>query len=207
MCESIFHESYRAANVEEEERKMQYEDKPTEFAAYRMLLVGANVGVDMVLILLVAVLMPQINSYAMCLICLIVAAATLVFQVHVDHTLIFTGQYLWDDGEALVASIGIFGLVFGRKRRQNRTINSWRYHYIDHVRSVDVKPFGIRVKADVYTATNMQLGVDETIFETPGAMHQLLVDQGKKKRMVFRIEHNLVEREEERLLKKLDGLR
>jgi hypothetical protein len=187
---------------------MQYRDKPTEFAAYRMLMAGINVGIDMLAILLVAVLMPQIDSYAMCLLCLVVAVLTLAFQIHVDHTLIFTGQYLWEDGASLYASIGIFGLGFGRKHhRSKKTVNSYRYHYIDRVRDVAVKPFGIRVKADVYTATSKEIDVDETIFETPGAMKKLLVDHGKKKSVVFRIEHNLLETEEERLLSRLDDLR
>jgi hypothetical protein len=185
---------------------MQYRDKPTEFAAYRMLLAGANVGIDMVIVLFIAVMFPQINSYVMCLIGLVVAAATLVFQIHVDHTLIFTGQDLVDDGGSLIASIGIFGLGFGKKHFQNKSINSYRYHYIDHVKAVDVKPFGIRVKADVYTATSMDVDVDKRIYDTPGTMKKLLVDHGKKKRVVFRIEHNLMETEEKRLLKKLNSL-
>jgi hypothetical protein len=187
---------------------MQYRDKQTEFAAYRMLMAFGNAGIDMLLILLVAVLNPQISSYAMCLVCLLVAAGTLAFQVHVDHTLIFTGQYLQEDGDSLFASIGIFGLGFGRKyHRREKKVNAYRYHYIDHVRDVAVKPFGIRVKADVYTATSNDIDVDETIYETPGAMKRLLTDQGKKRSVVFRIEHNLEEAEEERLLKKLESLR
>jgi glycerophosphoryl diester phosphodiesterase len=173
-----------------------------------MLLVGINVGIDMVLILLVAVLVPQISSYAMCGIGLLVALATLVFQVHVDHTLIFTGQYLREDGKALYASIGIFGLGFGRKyHRSKKSVDSYRYHYIERVRDVAVKPYGIRVKAEVYTATSNEIDVDETIFDTPGALKTLLKEQGKKKNVVFRIEHNLEEREEKRLLRKLESLR
>jgi hypothetical protein len=144
----------------------------------------------------------------MCLICLVVAAGTLAFQIHVDHTLIFTGQYLWEDADSLVASIGIFGLGFGRRHhRSQKTVSSWRYYDIEHVRDISVRPFGIRVKADVYTATSSALDVDETMFETPGTMKQLLATKGKKKRVTFRIEHNLLETEEARLLDKLNGLR
>jgi hypothetical protein len=74
------------------------------------------------------------------------------------------------------------------------------------VKAIDVKPFGIRVKADVYTATSMDVDVDKRIYNTPGTMKNLLVTQGKKKRVVFRIEHNLMETEEKRLLKKLNSL-
>lgn len=187
---------------------MQYNDKPTEFAAYRMLLCGVNVGIDLVIIMLIAVIFPQINSYAMCAVGFIVAAGTLAFQIHVDHTLIFTGQYLCEDGDSLFASIGIFGLGFGRKHhRSAKSVNSWRYHYIDKVRDVAVKPFGIRVKAEVYTATSNDIDVDETIFETPGEMKKLLTKEGKKKNVVFRIEHNLEDGEEDRLLRKLESLR
>jgi hypothetical protein len=38
-------------------------------------------------------------------------------------------------------------------------------------------------------------------------MRELLAAQGKKKRVTFRIEHNLLETEEERLLDRLDGMR
>jgi hypothetical protein len=185
---------------------MQYRDKPTELSSYRMLLAGINVIIDLVVVMVVAVIMPQIDSYAMCTICLVLAVATLAFQIHVDHTLIFTGQNLRDDGGSLIASIGIFGIGFGKKHFQNKSVNSYRYHYIDHVKAVDVKPFGIRVKADVYTATSMDVNVDKTVYDTPGTMKKLLVDHGKKKRVVFRIEHNLMETEEKRLLMKLDSL-
>jgi hypothetical protein len=193
-------------NIEKEDRIMQFRDKPTEFSSYRMLLAGINVIIDLVVVMAVAIIMPQIDSYAMCSICLVMAVATLIFQIHVDHTLIFTGQNLVDDGESLIAAIGIFGLGFGKKHFQNKSIDSYRYHYIEHVKSVDVKPFGIRVKADVYTATSRDVDVDKTVYDTPGAMKKLLTSNGKKRRVVFRIEHNLMETEEKRLLKKLDSL-
>lgn len=185
----------------------QFQDKGTEFAAYRMLLVGVNVILDMLIILLVAIAVPQINSYVMCLICLIVGVATLVFQVRIDHTLIFTGQFLVEDGAALYVIIGIFGLGFGKRHRRNRKIKSYRYYYLEHVRDVANKPFGIRVKADVYTATNAEVNVEKDIFDTPGAMRKILMEQGKKRSVVFRIEHNLAQREEARLLKTLDRLK
>jgi hypothetical protein len=52
----------------------------------------------------------------------------------------------------------------------------------------------------------MDVDVDKRIYDTPGTMKKLLVDHGKKKRVVFRIEHNLMETEEKRLLKKLNSL-
>jgi hypothetical protein len=52
----------------------------------------------------------------------------------------------------------------------------------------------------------MDVDVDKRIYNTPGTMKNLLVTQGKKKRVVFRIEHNLMETEEKRLLKKLNSL-
>lgn len=185
----------------------QYQDKRTEFAAYRMVLAGVNVGLDMLIVLLTAIALPQISAYAMCLLCLIVAVVSLLFQIHVDHTLIFTGQFLIEDGEELYAAIGITGLGFGKRHRQNRRIHSYRYYYLDKVKSVNLKTFGIRVKADVYTASNEAVNIDKNIFEVPGAVKKLLMEQGKKKTVVFRIEHNLTDREEARLLEKLESLK
>lgn len=185
----------------------QFQDKGTEFAAYRMLLVGVNVVLDMLIILLVAIAVPQINPYVMCLICLIVGVATLVFQVRIDHTLIFTGQFLVEDEDSLYVVIGIFGLGFGKRHRRNRKINSYRYYYLDHVRDVVNKSFGIRVKADVYTATSADVNVEKDIFDTPGAMKKLLLERGKRRSAVFRIEHNLARTEEARLLETLDRLK
>lgn len=185
----------------------QYQDKGTEFAAYRMLLAGINVAADMLIVLLTAVALPQISAFAMCALCLAVILLTLVFQIRIDHTLIFTGQFLVEDGEALYAVIGIFGLGFGRRHRQKRKINSYRFFYLDHVERVDNRSFGIRVKADVYTATTGSVNVDKEIFNNPGAMKKLLMEQGKKRSTVFRIEHNLTDREEKRLLQKLDHLK
>lgn len=185
----------------------QYQDKKTEFAAYRMMLAGVNLGLDMLIVLSAAIAFPQISSYAMCLICLAVAVITLVFQIHIDHTLIFSGQFLVEDGEALYAAIGIAGLGFGKRHRQNRRIHSYRHYYIENVKNVDRRSFGIRVKADVYTASDETVNADKDIFEHPGSMKRLLMEKGKKKTAVFRIEHNLTDSEEARLLEKLESLK
>ena len=63
------------------------------------------------------------------------------------------------------------------------------------------------MKADVWTAGNNIIDADQSVFGTPGAMKQLLMEQGKKKTVVFRIEHNLTEKEETRLLKELYNLK
>ncbi|MDO4305425.1 MAG: hypothetical protein Q4C77_01210 [Eubacteriales bacterium] len=185
----------------------QYQDKSTEFAAYRMLLAGVSVAVDLLIVLLTAIAVPRISAYAMCALCLAVIVLTLAFQIRIDHTLIFTGQFLVEDGKALYAVIGTFGLGFGKRHRQKRKINSYRFYYLDRVEKVDNRPFGIRVKADVYTATTGSVNVDKEIFNNPGAMKKLLMEQGKKRSTVFRIEHNLTDREEKRLLQKLDCLK
>lgn len=185
----------------------KYQDKKTEFAAYRMMLAGVNLGLDMLIVLSAAIAFPKISSYAMCLICLVVAVITLVFQIYIDHTLIFSGRSLVEDGEALYAAIGITGLGFGKRHRQNLRIHSYRYYYIENVRNVDIRPFGIRVKADVYTASDETVNADKDIFEIPGSMKRLLMEKGKRKTAVFRIEHNLTDNEEARLLEKLESLK
>lgn len=185
----------------------QFQDKSKEFAAYRMLLAGVNLVFDMVAVLAAAVLMPQMSSFTMCLICFAVIAASLVFQIRIDHTLIFTGQFLAEDGESLYAVIGTFGLGFGRRHRRKRRVDTYRYYYIDRVREARNRPFGIRVKAEVYTASSSAIDVVQSIFDTPGAMRRILMEQGKKKTVLFRIEHNLKETEETRLLNKLDDLK
>lgn len=185
----------------------QFKDKRTEFAAYRMLMAGLNLILDMLVVLLVAAAMPQISSFAMCFVCLVIIAASLVFQVHIDHTLIFTGEFLIEDTEALYAVIGCFGLGFGKRHRKNRKINAYRCHYIHNVKKVDNRSFGIRVEAEVYMSSDTPANTDKTIFDIPGAMKRLLMEQGKKKRVVFRMEHNLTESEEKRLLQKLESLK
>lgn len=184
-----------------------FQDKRTEFAAYRMLMVGVNLIFDMIVVLLIAVLVPQISSVTMCCICLITIVASLVFQVHIDHTLIFTGEFLIEDTEALYAVIGCFGLGFGKRRRKNKKINAYRCHYIHKVKKIDNRPYGIRVEAEVYMSADTPVNTDKTIFDDAGAMKAILLEQGKKKRVVFRIEHNLTEEEEKRLLKKLEILK
>lgn len=185
----------------------QYQDKGTEFAAYRMLLVGLSVAADMLIVLVTAIAVPDISAFAMCALCLVVIFLTLVIQIRIDHTLIFTGQFLVEDGKALYVVIGTFGLGFGKRHRRKRKINSYRFFYLDRVKQMDNRPFGIRVKAEVYTANNGMVSADKEIFNTPGAMKKLLMEQGKKRSVVFRIEHNLTEREEKRLLQKLDRLK
>lgn len=185
----------------------QYQDKSTEFAAYRMLLAGVNVAAAILIVLLTVIAIPEISSFAVCTLSLVVIICSLVIQIRIDHTLIFTGQFLVEDGEALYAVVGIFGLGFGRRHRRNRKVNSYRFYYLDRVEKVDRFSFGIRVKADVYTAVSGKVDVDKALFDIPGAMKKLLMEQGRKRSVVFRIEHNLTEPEEKRLLQELDLLR
>lgn len=185
----------------------QFQDKKKEFAAYRMLLAGVNLVLDMAIVLSAAILVPQMSAFAMCLICFVVAAGSLIFQIRIDHTLIFTGQFLVEDGDSLYAVIGTFGLGFGRRHRRKRQVNAYRYYYMDSVRETVNRSYGIRVKADVWTAGNNIIDADQSVFGTPGVMKQLLMEQGKKKTVVFRIEHNLTEKEETRLLKELYNLK
>lgn len=184
----------------------QYKDKGTEFSAYRMLLAGVSIAADMLIVLAAAVAAPQMDVYVMCVLCLAVIIVTLVLQIRIDHTAVHSGEFLIEDGKEFYVAAGIAGVGFGKHHRQNRRIRSYRFSCLDCVKKVDNFPFGIRVKAEVYTATTSTVHVDKEIFEIPGAMRKLLEEQGKKKTAVFRIEHNLKKCEEERLLHKLESM-
>ena len=64
----------------------QFQDKKKEFAAYRMLLAGVNLVLDMAIVLSAAILVPQMSAFAMCLICFVVAAGSLIFQLRQTYS-------------------------------------------------------------------------------------------------------------------------
>ena len=183
-----------------------YEDKQTEFAAYRMFLLGINVAVMMAAVLVTAVCFPDISQLAMCTVCFVLILASLIFQLRLEYTTVLSGQFLIEDGEILYVVAGIFGLGFGKKHHQNKRIRAYRYYSIEHVKSVKVTSFGIRVAAEVWTATNAKAPLTDETFDTPGEARRILTEHGKRKKKVFRIEHNLLPSEEKRLLQTLKGL-
>ena len=183
-----------------------YEDKRTEFAAYRMVLLGINVAVMMAVVLLAAVFFPDISQITMCAVCLALILASLVLQIRLEYTTVSSGRFLVEDGEALYVVVGIFGLGFGKRHHQNKRVRSYRFYCIDRVRSVKVMPFGIRVAANVWTATSADASLTDETFDTPGAARQILMEHGKRRRKIFRVEHNLLPAEEQRLLQTLAKL-
>ncbi|MCD8077917.1 MAG: hypothetical protein LUE63_06015 [Lachnospiraceae bacterium] len=188
--------------------KSHYEDKDTEFAAYRMVQIGMNVGVVLVAVIAVAAAVPDISGIAMSALCLVLTLAALVHQIRLDRYHILSGEFLVEDGRALYIVIGEFGLGFGRAyhRQNQKRLKAYRYFCVTNVRSVKVYPFGIRLKAEGLTATSREAVLDENTFATPGAAKKILEQNGRRKTQVFHIEHNLKPAEEQRLLRRLEGL-
>lgn len=185
----------------------RYQDKSTEFAAYRMLLAGINIAADILIVLITGITAPQIHPIAMCMLCMGLILVTLVLQIHIDRTYIFTGQFLAEDEKNLYAVISISGLKFVKRRYQRQQINHYRFFYFDCINKVENYPFGIRVNADVYTAATNEADLEIEMLNTPDAVKKILIGEGKKKKVVFRIEHNLRESEERRLLSNLVSLK
>lgn len=183
-----------------------YEDKRTEFAAYRMLLLGINVAVMMAAVLVTAVCFPDISQLGMCTVCFALILVSLILQIRLEYTTVSSGQFLVEDDETLYVVAGIFGLGFGKRHHQNKRVRSYRYYCVDRIKSVKVMPFGIRVAADAWTATNADAPLTDEAFDTPGEARQLLMEHGKRRRKVFRVEHNLLPSEEKRLLQALAEL-
>ena len=178
-----------------------------ERPAYRAALLGRNVGIMMLAVIIVAAAFPQINPYAMSLLCLALILAAFVYHLGVDRTLILSGQFLRDDGEALYTVIGTFNLGVGRRHFQNKQIRLLRYCVLEKVKMVKEYPFGIAVRAEVFTATSKDISVTDEVFQTPGAMKALLEEKGKRKTVLFRVERNLTEESERALLERLRALR
>lgn len=184
-----------------------YKDKDKEFDAYRMALLGRSVGVVLALIIAVTACFPNMPQLLMCLVCLVATLCAFVYHILADRTLVHTGQFLIEDGEALYIVVGTFGLGFGRSyHRSEKHISVYRYSYIYGVKKIKQYPFGIALRAKVCTATSKDIDAGREVFDSPGEMKRLLLDKGKKRTVLFRIEHNLLPEEEERLIQNLQSL-
>ena len=184
-----------------------YKDKDTEFPAYRMFLIGRSVVFVIAASVLAASLIPNIGQYTINFLLLGFTLIAFLGQIRIDNTLLRTGQFLAEDGEALYAVIGILNLGFGRKHHNSeRRVTAYRYSYIYGVKKISRYPFGIGLRLKVYTATSKELDTGKKILKEPGELKRLLMEKGKKRTVLFRLEHNLRPSEEERLLKYLNSL-
>ena len=184
-----------------------YKDKDREFDKYRMVLLARSVAIVLVLIIAVTVCFPNISQLFLCLICFVVTLCAFAYHIQVDRTLIHTGQFLIEDGQALYIVIGTFGLGFGRKyHHSEKHVSVYRYSYVFDVKKIKQYSFGIALKAKVYTATSRDIDAGREVFDQPGEMKRLLLENGKKRTVLFRIEHNLLPKEESRLIRHLEYL-
>ena len=184
-----------------------YKDKDTEFPAYRMFLIGRSVVFVIAAAVLAAVLIPNIGQYTINFLLLGFTLIAFLGQIRIDNTLLRTGQFLVEDGEALYTVIGILNLGFGKKHHNSeRRVTVYRYSYIYGVKKITRYPFGVGLRLRVYTATGKELDTGKKILKEPGALKRLLMEKGKKRTVLFRLEHNLTPSEEERLLNYLERL-
>jgi len=172
-----------------------------------MVLLGRSVGVVLALIIVVTVCFPNIPQLLLCLVCLIATLCAFAYHILADRTLIHTGQFLIEDGQALYIVVGTFGLGFGRRyHNSEKHVSIFRYSYVYGVKRIRQYPFGIALKAKVYTATSRDIDAGREVFDSPGEMKRLLLDKGKRRTVLFRIEHNLLPEEESRLIRQLQAL-
>lgn len=184
-----------------------YQDQGGAPSAYRAVLMFRTVGVLMLAVAVIAAAFPQINALAFSLICLILIIPALAYQIRLDSTLIHTGRALVDDGASLYVVIGAFNFGLGRRHHMNKRISSYRVSCIRQVKRIRTYPFGIAVKAEVWTASSKRLDLNRDLFDTPGAMEETLAQAGRRKTVLFRLERGLRSQDEARLLERLRGLK
>lgn len=183
-----------------------YRDKGGSPSAYRAVLMLRTVGVLMLAVAAIAAVFPQIDALMFSLVCLVLIVPALVYQIRLDNTLIHTGNAFVDDEAQLYVVVGSFNLGFGRSHHMRKQVMSYRVSCIQKVRSVKEYPFGIAVKAEVWTASSKQFELDEDDFDTPGLMLERLKAFGKKRTVRFRLERCLTEKDEKALLSRLQEL-
>lgn len=183
-----------------------YRDKRYEVSKYRAAIMFRTVGIVAALTMLTAVIFPQINLLVMDAVLLCFILAALIYQFGVDRTIIHSGQFIADDGEALYVLSPNFNLGYGRRHHQKKHIKSYRFYCIEEVKSIKEYAFGFSIRARVLTATSVQIDAGKELLEEPGALRERLAERGKQKTVLFRLERNLVSEDEKRLIKRLNRL-
>lgn len=196
----------RSAKGDDGAMTTPYQDKTGASSAYRAMLMFRTVGVLMLAVAVTAAVFPQISALAFSVVCLVLIIPALVYQIRLDSTLIHTGRALADDGACLYVVAGTFRLGFGRRHHMNKQVSSYRISCIQRVKGIRMYPFGIAVRAEVWTASSKRFDIDEDLFDTPGAMRETLTRAGRKKTVLFRLERSLRPQDESRLLERLRGL-
>lgn len=185
-----------------------YRDKYPVSSRYRAVLMFRSVGIAMVIVVITAFFFPDDDGfYKVAGAAAVCALLALIYQMHADHTLIHTGEFLVDDGKYLYVMLGSFNFGFGRSHHMRKTIKSHRVFYLQEVKGIKEYPFGIAVRASAYVGSDKKLELSEELFNTPGAMMELLMEKGKKKTVLLRIERSLQEEDENLLLKRLESMK
>lgn len=181
-----------------------YKDNRYMTSKYRAAIMFRTVGIIVVIVAICGFTVFAEAPFLVCAVCGALIIPGFLYQIYIDRTIVYSGDWIINDGEYLYFAVGAFNFGFGRKHHYLKTIETERISSVERVLKIKKYGFGIAVKAEVYT--KKMDNVDREIFDEPGAMREKLVEEGKKKTMLFRVERNLQPNEESKLLYKLQRL-
>ena len=181
-----------------------YKDKDSMGSGYRAAIMFRTVGIIFAIVAAAGFMFPYDNGVIICSVCAALIIPAFFYQIFVDRTIIFSGEWIVNDGDYLYTVIGAFNMGFGRVHHVRKQVKVYRVSSIEQVLMVKEYSFGIAIKARV--CTEKMEDVDKDMFKTPGTMRERLKKQGREKVMLFRLERNLLPKEEAKLLAKLSRM-